>query len=230
MNKKEIISYNSTEYPFKNYFNEHLSKIGVENLDKLHEEISSEFLAKDVVTVNNDQDLKIYSYLYAIDPAFDLESKKQSGEFIDCFKKFVNYLSKEFFNEKLVYQSKPTLRVHYPNNLAVGEFHRDSDYNHPLEEINIWVPMTDANNTASIWLESDYDKKDYKPSNMKYGQCLIFDSSLMHGNKKNEENYTRISFDFRVIPYSKWTEKNHNKSSVDKNLKFSIGGYYSLTD
>ena len=91
--------------------------------------------------------------------------------------------------------------------------------------------MTKAQNTASIWLESDYDKKDYTPSNMEYGQFLIFDSSLMHGNKKNIENYTRISFDFRVIPFSKWSENNNEeKSSVDKNLKFKIGEYYSLTD
>ena len=30
------------------------------------------------------------------------------------------------------------------DNLGVGEFHRDSDYEHPLEEINFLVPVTEV--------------------------------------------------------------------------------------
>ena len=120
----------------------------------------------------------------------------------------------------------------FPNNKAVGEFHRDRDYNHPLDEINIWVPITSSKKTNTIWIESKFDKNDYKPMNLDYGQFLIFDSGLKHGNRINKENKTRISFDFRVIPYSVWKKnKNRNKNnkySIDQKIKFEIGGYYKL--
>tara|TARA_B100000795_G_C22370687_1_gene275968 strand:+ start:9 stop:392 length:384 start_codon:yes stop_codon:yes gene_type:complete len=118
----------------------------------------------------------------------------------------------------------------FPNNLAVGGFHRDREYNHPLEEINIWVPITSAVKTNTIWLESSFDKKDYRPANLKYGQFLIFDSGLKHGNKLNIESKTRLSFDFRVIPLSKWKPAKKDKvhKSLSRNLKFSLGDYYDL--
>ena len=118
----------------------------------------------------------------------------------------------------------------FPNNKAVGEFHRDRDYNHPIGEINIWVPITSSQNSNTIWIESKFDKMDYIPMNLKYGQFLIFDSGLKHGNKINQENKTRISFDFRVIPYSLWVKERlkKNKASVDQKMKFDVGDYYKL--
>ena len=230
MEPKFIKSFDTNKFPFINFFKDHLKKINVKNLENLHNEISEDYLNSEIVSVENDQYQKIYSYLYTIDPYYSLKDKNEPGEFIKCYKNFVNFLSKDLFNEKLIYQSKPTLRVHYPNNLAVGGFHRDSDYNHPLEEINIWVPITTAMDTASIWIESSYDKKDFSPNNLKFGECLIFDSSLMHGNKENKEKYTRISFDFRVIPISKWNNEAEEKASLANQIKFKIGDYYSLSD
>ena len=121
-----------------------------------------------------------------------------------------------------MFQRKPTLRIHLPNNKAVGEFHKDREYNHPIEEINIWVPITSAFNTNTLWLESAFDKEDYSPMNMNFGQGLIFDSGLSHGSVVNVENLTRLSFDFRIIPLSKWKviKSRKPKSSIDQNIKF----------
>tara|TARA_Y200000002_G_C22620483_1_gene637931 strand:- start:552 stop:1244 length:693 start_codon:yes stop_codon:yes gene_type:complete len=230
MESKFIKKFNTKDFPFIDFFINHFKKINVNNLENLHNEISRDYISSELVSVENDQYQKIYSYLYTIDPSYDLKNKNKPKEFINCYKNFINFLSKNLFNEKLVYQSKPTLRVHYPDNLAVGGFHRDSEYNHPLEEINIWVPITAARDTASIWIESSYDKKDFSPNNLKFGEYLVFDSSLMHGNKKNEEGYTRISFDFRVIPISKWNNDIEEKASIANKIKFKIGDYYSISD
>lgn len=116
----------------------------------------------------------------------------------------------------------------FPDNKAVGDWHRDREYNHPIEEINIWVPITSASNTNSIWLESSFDKEDYAPANLEYGQILIFDSGLKHGNVINKEQKTRLSFDFRVIPKSKYNEPSH-ASSYSQNIEFKLGKYYSIT-
>tara|TARA_B110000483_G_C18199376_1_gene544494 strand:- start:2333 stop:3025 length:693 start_codon:yes stop_codon:yes gene_type:complete len=230
MNVKSIYKYDIALYPFHKFFLDHFSKLGVKRLDLLHDQVPVEYRNAELLSADNDQNQNIHTYLYKIDPAFNLDVNETSGEFIQCYEKFIQYVRDNFFDEKLIYQSKPTLRVHYPNNLAVGEFHRDGDYNHPLEEINIWVPVTSAKETSSIWIESEYDKQDFSPSNLNLGEFLIFDSALMHGNKKNQENLTRISFDFRVIPYSKWKNNNIDKSSVTRNVKFKIGDYYSVSE
>ena len=61
-------------------------------------------------------------------------------------------------------------------------------------------------------------------------QFLIFDSGLKHGNKLNVENKTRLSFDFRVIPLSKWKRAKKGKvyKTLSRNLKFYLGDYYDL--
>ena len=136
---------------------------------------------------------KFYKYLYKIDKGYELKKRNRSSIFLKSFDNFIHFLAKNVFKESLVYQSKPTLRIMFPNNKAVGDFHRDREYNHPLEEINIWVPITSAFNTNTIWIESEFDKADYSPMNLNFGQAVIFDSGLTHGNKVNIENLTRMS-------------------------------------
>jgi ectoine hydroxylase-related dioxygenase (phytanoyl-CoA dioxygenase family) len=116
-----------------------------------------------------------------------------------------------------------------PGNLAVGEFHKDSDYNHQRSEITYWLPFTPAFSTNTIWIESEEDKKDYQPYSLDYGQVLVFHSSILsHGNMINETGQSRVSMDFRVIPFSKYSELETGSSNL--NLKFKIGSYYSLME
>ena len=48
----------------------------------------------------------------------------------------------------------------------------------------------------------------------------------MHGNKDNTTGETRVSFDFRVIPISRYIDSNHN--TINTKIPFSIGGYYKI--
>ena len=231
INKVEKKNYSTSEFPFLNLFIDHLKKINVGDIDNLHKLIPNEWLPKEKVNYINDQDIKFYEYLYKIDDGYSLLNKSKRGSFLNLFDKFVLKIAKEYFKENVIYQSKPTLRIHLPDNMAVGEFHRDRDYNHPIEEINFWIPVTKAVETNTVWIESDYDKKDYQPMNLDYGQFIYFDSGLLHGNKLNLEKKTRISFDFRIIPSSKWQNgKYKDYSSISKNKKFDIGDYYEITD
>ena len=231
-NKKIILEYDTKTFNFSELFISHLSKLfKINSLHDLHLNLPSELLPQESVSEENDQSLAIYESLYAIDKGFDLNSSKKFGVFLNKYKKFVNYLSSSVFEEKLIYQRRPTIRVQFPESKAVGAFHRDRDYNHPIEEINIWVPITSVINTNSIWIESSYDKEDYKPVKLNYGQAIIFDSGLKHGNKINIENLTRLSFDFRVIPESKWEniKAKKIKSSISQNLKLELNDYYDIT-
>ena len=117
------------------------------------------------------------------------------------------------------------MRVHIPDNISVGSYHKDSDYGHPSEEINLWLPFNDSKKTSSLWLESSPNKKDFKAFNVKYGELLIFDSRLHHGTEVNREDKSRLSMDFRIIKQKNY--KKNSTSSPKLNIKFDIGGYFT---
>jgi hypothetical protein len=230
--QKIIFNFDQKKYNFTDLFLKHLSGLHIDNLQELHNQLPKTLLNKNVVTSKDDQAVPIYEILYNIFDSDSLKDTKSSNDFWSIYIEFIHFLSVEIFHEKLVYQKKPTLRVQFPNNKAVFGFHRDRDYNHPVEEINIWIPMTQAFNTNAMWMESEFDKEDYSPVNLVEGQGLIFDSGLKHGNKINKENLTRMSFDFRVIPISKWKPNKHpkNKASLNRNLEFKIDSYYEVME
>ena len=232
LNKKIIESYDIEKFNFNDIFLKYFEKYKIKKIENFHNDVPQELLPNNVVTVENDQDHDVYKFLYKIDEGFDLKNNGKASNFLKIYNDFVYFIAKNIFKESLIFQKRPTLRIMFPNNMAVGGFHRDREYNHPLEEINIWVPITPASETNTIWLESSFDKNDYEPANLEYGQFLIFDSGLKHGNKINLENKTRLSFDFRVIPLSKWNPPKSNKisTSFNQNLKFSLGDYYELVD
>lgn len=61
----------------------------------------------------------------------------------------------------------------------------------------------------------------------KYGEIIQWDgSNLMHGNKLNTTNFSRVSCDFRIIRYSNYVP-NENVT-INTKIQFKIGGYYNL--
>lgn len=226
--KIQKFNFDIQKFCFKEIFLNHFNSININSLDTLHLDLPSSLLPKNIVTAQNDQAQNIYEFLYKIDEGYNLKTKKKSGDFLKAYNYFIKFIKDEIIKEDIIFQKKPTLRVHFPENKSVGEFHRDSEYNHPHEEINVWVPITDTKNSNSIWIESDYGKNDFMPQNINYGSFIIFDSCLKHGNKINKEKNSRLSFDFRIIPKSKW-KGNSQKCSNDQKIKFKINDYYSIT-
>jgi hypothetical protein len=139
---------------------------------------------------------------------------------------FVGQIVAPLFGEPLFYQAVPTFRVHLPGNLAVGEFHVDTQYGHPGEEITFWVPLTHACGTNSVWIESAAGLGDYRPVTADPGQVVIFDAAhLRHGNLVNRSGTTRVSFDFRCLRERDYRHTDHR--SVNTGLAFRPGEYYS---
>lgn len=146
------------------------------------------------------------------------------------YEEFIEEVVRPLYDEPIIYQSIPTFRVCYPNNIAVGEFHKDKYYRNvewaeQVKELNYFMPLTNAFDTNTIWVESEEDKGDYSPMNCNYGNIIQWDgSNLSHGNKVNTTNKCRISVDFRVIKESNYIESNH--LTINTKMKFGIGGYY----
>jgi ectoine hydroxylase-related dioxygenase (phytanoyl-CoA dioxygenase family) len=66
------------------------------------------------------------------------------------------------------------------------------------DQVNFWMPFTDVDDTAALWLESCYGRGDYAPVPLRYGEVLIFDGGyLSHGSVPNRTRTTRVSLDMR---------------------------------
>jgi|TARA_R110000824_G_scaffold154151_1_gene326091 hypothetical protein len=210
------IHYDTEKYTFKNIISEWFE---TSDLSKLHLIKDYEHFERE-----NDQSTMWHKSFYKM--------IRKEKLFDDIYVKFLEDVIKPRFGEKIVYQKIPTFRVHLPGNIAVGEFHKDKYYRNvewanKVKEINYFVPLTKAYDTNTIWVESEEDRGDFTPMECEYGGCIEWDASnLNHGNKDNSTNDTRVSFDFRVIPLSRYIDSNH--VTINTKIPFGIGGYYEV--
>lgn len=217
----KILPYPIGRFPFREVFDAHVrTTLHCHDLTCLN----NWFPAQPVIDPTNDQSQAALMHLYTVDPFYHGADK---GRFIQLFDAFVRWLQQTQFHVSLIYQRKPTLRTQLPNNLSVGTFHRDSEYGHPPEEWNIFVPLTDCRESATIHLESAPDKGNYQPVNLAYGECLIFDSALRHGNVLNTTGRTRVSFDFRLILAHEY-RGDSEQTTYTQQIPFKIGDYYAV--
>ena len=203
----QTLDYDVHKYRFPEIIR---SWLGVDRLDEIHKGVEY-----DVFTRETDQSTEFHRRLYEIGDDFD-----------NVYRSFLADAVRPFIGEDLIYQRIPSFRIHLPDNVAVGEFHRDRDYAHGEGEINFWLPVTPAWDTNSIWIESREGAEDFRPYDVHVGQVLVFDGvNLAHGNRLNETGKTRVSFDFRVIPRSQYRPR-HDAQSINMGVRFEIGGYF----
>ena len=226
-----IYKFDKQKFKFRELFNKFaLSNIGF-NLEEIHKTDIGKLVPLEILSTGEDAMQPFCELFYNIDDEFDGFNKDLSStiinenKFMDLYRWLINDLKKNLFdNNHIVYQKKPTLRVHLPNNVSTGSYHRDSEYGHSKNEINFWLPLVDSKGTATIHIEDNFMSENYKPINVKYGEMIVFDSSLKHGTEINVENYTRVIFDFRIMKYSEYEETNND--SLVRKKKFKLGSYY----
>jgi len=187
------------------------------DLSRIHEIYRSDF---DVLTFETDQATVFHKIFY---------SMSRDANFYMHYKNFVKDNISPLFSEKIIYQRIPTFRTQVPNNLSVAAWHRDSDYSHSKEEWNIFLPLTEAYDTNTIWSETVRDKGDFSPLAASPGQYYLWQGSdLLHGNKINETGKSRVSIDFRVMPISHY--KDNNRISTSNKTKMIIGDYFDICE
>ena len=142
-------------------------------------------------------------------------------EFQYCYKLFAKFLMDNFADEFALIQKTPTARIQPPHFMTTS-FHSDAWYGHSKSTNSFWVPITDvtANNTLNMaasrelseitmnkLVKGSYSLKEIndicldctEPSIVKKGQILTFAPDMIHGAKMNTSNFTRVSFDFRIV-------------------------------
>jgi len=130
--------------------------------------------------------------------------------------------------EDAMVQKFPTYRVMLPNNVAIVVNHYDSDklHKHPTGEINFVYALTDMFDTNTINVEKMPRLGEYEKIILKASECICFNGNkCLHNNEINKTDFTRISFDFRILPLNYYDKTNSCNSATVK-TKFSEGGYY----
>jgi hypothetical protein len=128
-----VVPYESSAFPFAEVVGRHLN---VHDLSRSHELVEYALFKRET-----DQQTIFHKRFYGIDE-----------HFFNVYRRFVKQVAEPYVGEEVVYQRVPTFRVHLPDNLGVGEFHRDRDYNHQTSEINFWLPLTNAWESNSIYI------------------------------------------------------------------------------
>ena len=203
------------------------------SLDKLHEcEVASTFrLDGSGNKINNLQ------YNWNRDRSrIDGDSHEVYKNFDDLYQKFIGEeIGPKLGGGRIVFQRAPTLRVVPPSNKPTGELHCDKDYHHQPSELNYWLLVTPTcygNN--SLWIESEPNKDDFTPVQIKYGEYVRFYGNLCrHQTFPNDTNMTRISLDFRCVSDKSGGHDPNFRKGVRRGAKakwqskFDVGGFYS---
>lgn len=219
MNYIKKINYNTDKYNFaskvKNIFN-------VKNLGMLHTKLPKNIQYNDLHRVGEDSKTWYHKEFYT-------PINEGNREIIDLYENFIkNEVSKILDFDVFLFQAIPTFRVHTPNNIAVGGWHRDRDYNHSTHEINFYMPLNLAKGSSTIWSESVEGKEDYSPINGDFGDLIMWNgANLKHGNVRNNTDRTRVSLDFRVLELSKYQE-NETRKTISTGRALVLGDYFKL--
>jgi hypothetical protein len=118
------------------------------------------------------------------------------------------------------FQSPPTIRVAMPSVAPTIKPHSDSQYDrHQKCEMNFWVPVGRAFGNNALRVESRPGANDFVTITLSENQYFRFDGyNCTHFTVPNDTDYTRVSFDFRVVPaslYRPHADANGRKQSPD---------------
>jgi hypothetical protein len=123
------------------------------------------------------------------------------------------------------FQSPPTIRVAMPSVAPTIKPHSDSQYDrHQKCEMNFWVPVGRAFGNNALRVESRPGANDFVTITLSENQYFRFDGyNCTHFTVPNDTDYTRVSFDFRVVPASLY--RPHADANGRKKNDGKIGDY-----
>lgn len=217
-----IRTYDVTRYPFS----EGIAKIfGLDSseLDLLHQK-RKDLLPNGPLTFATESKTKFHELL--------ITHVRKSGTVIrEVYCNFIRDIVAPLFDGEFAYQTFPTFRVQLPDDMAIHKWHYDSDpeHRHPEWEINFQIALTDMQGSRATWIESVPGLRDFGPMEMTVGQFVIFDGNrCLHGNKQNETGFSRLSLDFRILPWDRYVKQSTTQVSINSGRRFVVGEYYEL--
>jgi sporadic carbohydrate cluster protein (TIGR04323 family) len=146
-------------------------------------------------------------------------------DFMELFDKFTaEYIPERIGGRRYMIQRQGTMRVVIPNQAKVGrrlQFHQGIFVGNGRGLRTIWTPFTRCGGTNSMWImdldesrritrqvvKEKWSLERFEDECLKYawpvtlvpGQSHLFFQEHLHGNVNNEEGYTRVSLDMRIL-------------------------------
>ena len=150
-----------------------------------------------------------------------LSTPNDSKKF-DSFAK--TYIAPLLGDKRYLIKRRPTLNLVIPNQERLGRklpFHQGIFYKNGRGQGTIWMPLTKAYDTNSMYvvstnssrritkalIENEWSQKTFEeeclavasPVNLEVGQAHLFHQEILHGNVNNETDITRMAIDWHVL-------------------------------
>jgi len=134
------------------------------------------------------------------------------------------YIQSKIGGKKYLIKRQATLNLVVPNQIKIQRklpFHQGIFYNNGRGQRTIWMPITKAEKTNSMYIanlqdsraltkkvikeqlsQEQFEKeclKISKPVNLNPGQAHLFHQEHIHGNVNNETGYTRMAIDWHIL-------------------------------
>lgn len=200
-----VLDYDTRRFPFAAALTRDVYK--VQRLDRLHLYLRQHYLERGRPARLRPRDNLLLGDMMERQPA--------TADFWTLYHAFMLQVLAPLVGRGISYTSHPKLRVHLAGTPSVSSFHHDICVTERIDQVNFWMPFTDVEAGAALWLESDYGSADYSPVSLRYGQVLIFDGGYLgHGSMRNDSERTRVSLDMR-FSYKKATTRAEGVALLD---------------
>lgn len=192
IDRARFVPYDTTEYPFARIVAEQVFG-SPPPLERLHEQVPP--------ALRGDREGEPLGYVDNLALRELLASAGDESELLRTYRRLVEKVLAPLFGGRISFSRRPTFRVHMAGTESVSNWHTDVEVTGRHDQINAWLPFTDAFGGGTIWVERDYGRGDFAPVDVSYGELLLFDGGwLSHGSVSNDTGTTRVSADFRFAP------------------------------
>lgn len=204
----KTFEYSTVKYPFK----EILESIFGCKVDQIHKYLGG----FEAFQRANDQSTLAHKVFYS----------NYHDKIKPTYQNLIHNVIAPIVNEPFYYQVVPTFRIGLPGNKFVGEYHKDSKYNHKPYEVNFNLGISGYYGEAALKVESNDESSNLISLECPYGSIFSFDHiDCMHGSDVNPQDITMVSFDFRLALVSMY--EHCDSKSVNMGIEFNRGSYFS---
>ncbi|KAL1515845.1 hypothetical protein AB1Y20_002460 [Prymnesium parvum] len=150
--------------------------------------------------------------------------------FLAAFRAFVRHVALPLLDDgsgKCVYQAEPTVRICFPDARPAGGPPRtDAARFHQAAELTFWLALTASDVRLA---RSPTDPSSVECVSLSPLECATWwGHRLAYGAAPATGEHTTVSLDFRVIPWSLYSESRYNTKRSRHDLR--LGGYYAVMD
>lgn len=228
----KLFDYDETEFPFRQIIESKLES----SIENLHEKYNFDNSLCDFTggSVNNNIEkngISIFEFTESLYPKL-----LNDYFFLNVWNRFSKFVKEIVFeNQKIYIQKTPSIRI-FPSNSKLqyvnktteifgreNNWHIDNDepFWHPPFEKNMWMSLIDTDIDNSLYIEDDVIKPIYAKKN----QLLMFDGVHHGAFVHNCSKKTRISIDFKVVPF-----EDYDVNLLSDKLIKKRGQFYKQTE